>query len=199
VEGRYQGGLRLESRPSPHEKELIEFVGGRIARYKKPQYVQFVESLPEKNGSIDREVIKELYGGEQTPQRLTPVDAVSVFERMIAADALIYGSPLYCWNFTAQMKALIDRHICLVAGYGTVRHHSLITEKPTALLVTCAGPVKGNADVIQTVFERMGIFCNTRVVNKNVVPFCTTPEALGEDARAAARKLAGDIDGALRQ
>jgi multimeric flavodoxin WrbA len=126
-------------------------------------------------------------------------DAVSVFERMIAADALIYGSPLYCWNFTAQMKALIDRHICLVAGYGTVRHHSLITEKPTALLVTCAGPVKGNADVIQTVFERMGIFCQTRVVNKTVVPFCTTPEALGEDARAAARKLAGDIDGALRQ
>jgi long-chain acyl-CoA synthetase len=48
------------------KKELIEFVGGRIARYKKPQYVQFVESLPEKNGNIDREVIKALYGGEQT-------------------------------------------------------------------------------------------------------------------------------------
>jgi len=47
-------------------KELIEFVGGRIARYKKPQYVQFVESLPEKNGSIDREAVKALYGGEQT-------------------------------------------------------------------------------------------------------------------------------------
>jgi long-chain acyl-CoA synthetase len=48
------------------EKELIEFVGGRIARYKKPQYVQFVESLPEKNGSIDREAVKRLYGDEQT-------------------------------------------------------------------------------------------------------------------------------------
>ena len=47
-------------------KELIEFVGGRIARYKKPQYVQFVDSLPEKNGSIDREAVKKLYGGEQT-------------------------------------------------------------------------------------------------------------------------------------
>ena len=47
-------------------KELVEFVGGRIARYKKPQYVQFVESLPEKNGRIDREAVKKLYGGEQT-------------------------------------------------------------------------------------------------------------------------------------
>jgi acyl-CoA synthetase (AMP-forming)/AMP-acid ligase II len=47
------------------DKELIEFVGGRIARYKKPQYVQFVDALPEKNGSIDRQAVKALYGGEQ--------------------------------------------------------------------------------------------------------------------------------------
>jgi acyl-CoA synthetase (AMP-forming)/AMP-acid ligase II len=47
------------------ERELIEFVGGRIARYKKPQYVKFVDSLPEKNGTIDREAVKALYGGEQ--------------------------------------------------------------------------------------------------------------------------------------
>ncbi len=46
---------------------LIEFVGDRIARYKKPQYVQFVESLPQKNGVIDREAVKSHYGGEQPP------------------------------------------------------------------------------------------------------------------------------------
>ncbi|MBF0412230.1 MAG: AMP-binding protein [Desulfamplus sp.] len=44
-------------------KELIEFVGSRIARYKKPGYVQFVESLPKNSdGSIDRNKVKELYG-----------------------------------------------------------------------------------------------------------------------------------------
>lgn len=42
---------------------LIEFVGSRIARYKKPGYVQFVEELPVKEGRIDREVVKKLYGG----------------------------------------------------------------------------------------------------------------------------------------
>ena len=46
-------------------RELIDFVGGRIARYKKPQYVQFVDSLPQKNGAIDREAVKTLYGGDQ--------------------------------------------------------------------------------------------------------------------------------------
>jgi len=46
--------------------ELIEFVGERIARYKKPQYVQFVTEFPLKeDGSPDRTRIKELYGGKQ--------------------------------------------------------------------------------------------------------------------------------------
>lgn len=44
-------------------QELIDFVGGRIARYKKPGYVEFVESLPKReDGSIDRPKVKELYG-----------------------------------------------------------------------------------------------------------------------------------------
>jgi len=45
------------------EQELIDFVGGHIARYKKPGYVQFVDSLPKKeDGSIDRVKVKEMYG-----------------------------------------------------------------------------------------------------------------------------------------
>ncbi|MGH8702539.1 MAG: AMP-binding protein [Burkholderiales bacterium] len=44
--------------------ELIEFVGGRIARYKKPRHVVFVEGLPKTAaGAVDRARIKELYGG----------------------------------------------------------------------------------------------------------------------------------------
>ena len=51
-------------------------------------------------------------------------DAASVFKKIMAADAVIYSSPLYCWDFPAQMKALIDRHFCLVTGAGTVSHRS---------------------------------------------------------------------------
>lgn len=44
--------------------ELIGFVGDRIARYKKPHHVEFVEVLPTlDNGSIDREKVKSQYGG----------------------------------------------------------------------------------------------------------------------------------------
>jgi len=47
-------------------QDLIAFVGDRIARYKKPQYVEFVETLPLKpDGAADREKVKAQYGGEQ--------------------------------------------------------------------------------------------------------------------------------------
>ncbi len=53
-------GERLEAR------ELMEFVGRRIARFKKPQYVEFADKIPHlEDGSPDRAKIKELYGGEQ--------------------------------------------------------------------------------------------------------------------------------------
>ncbi len=43
-------------------QELIEFVGSRIARYKKPGYVEFVHALPMNGNTIDRVKVKELYG-----------------------------------------------------------------------------------------------------------------------------------------
>lgn len=47
-------------------RDLIDFVGQRIARYKKPQYVEFVTELPLlDDGNPDRAKIKEMYGGEQ--------------------------------------------------------------------------------------------------------------------------------------
>ena len=56
-----------------------------------------------------------------------------------------------------------------------------------------------NADFIQTLFDRVGQYGQARAVNKTGIPFCTTPDALGEDTRAAGRELAGGLSGALRQ
>ncbi len=56
----------LKEGQSLEPQELIDFVGERIARYKKPQYVEFVKDLPLlEDGSPDRAKVKELYGGEQ--------------------------------------------------------------------------------------------------------------------------------------
>jgi long-chain acyl-CoA synthetase len=56
----------LKAGASLEPKELVDFVGSRIARYKKPQYVEFTSDFPMlENGEPDRNKIKELYGGEQ--------------------------------------------------------------------------------------------------------------------------------------
>jgi len=57
---------RLKEGQSLESMELINFVGERIARYKKPQYVEFVVDLPLlEDGSLDRAKIKELYGAQE--------------------------------------------------------------------------------------------------------------------------------------
>lgn len=43
--------------------DLIEFVGQRIARYKKPKHVRFVAQLPRTaSGSVDRQAVKQEHG-----------------------------------------------------------------------------------------------------------------------------------------
>jgi long-chain acyl-CoA synthetase len=57
---------QLKTGQSLEAQELIKFVGGRIASFKKPQYVEFVSEIPLlKDGGPDRAKVKERYGGEQ--------------------------------------------------------------------------------------------------------------------------------------
>jgi multimeric flavodoxin WrbA len=122
-------------------------------------------------------------------------DAAGIFERLIASDAVVYATPLYTYGFTSQMKALIDRECCLVTGYGSPDYVSLLGGKRTALLVTCGGPVEGNADLIQEAFEREGAFQQWEIVGKYVVPSCGAPEVLGDRAADTAARMFRDVAG----
>lgn len=122
-------------------------------------------------------------------------EAGALFERMLGSDVLIYASPLYCWGFSSQLKAFIDRHFCLVTGYGGSDYKSLIAGKRTALLVTCDGPIENNADLIQVAFDRFGDYARCDVVGKYIVPFCAMPDAMGDKAMVMAKQMAKDITG----
>ena len=57
---------QLKKDASLEPQALIQFVGARIASFKKPQYVEFVSGIPLlEDGSPDRAKVKELFGGEQ--------------------------------------------------------------------------------------------------------------------------------------
>jgi len=58
---------QLKSGETLDARELIKFVGSRIASFKKPQYIDFVSDLPRMDDdSPDRARVKELYGGPQS-------------------------------------------------------------------------------------------------------------------------------------
>jgi len=55
----------LKAGESLDEKDLIEFVGSKIARYKKPQQVVYVDTLPKNaENEIDRDQVKKDHGGK---------------------------------------------------------------------------------------------------------------------------------------
>jgi multimeric flavodoxin WrbA len=114
---------------------------------------------------------------------------------MIQADAIVYASPLYCWSFTSQIKPLIDRHFCLVSGDGTPDQDSLISDKPAALLVTCGGPIEGNCDAIQGIFRGFSDYLKLKAKGNFILPFCTTPDAIGDNGTKLAENLAIAITG----
>jgi long-chain acyl-CoA synthetase len=67
---KWKEGIKAVCRLKPGQKltakELAKFVGERIASYKKPQYVEFVEQLPLlASGLPDRAKVKEKFGGGQ--------------------------------------------------------------------------------------------------------------------------------------
>lgn len=122
-------------------------------------------------------------------------DMLALFDRMIAADVIIYASPLYCWGYTAQIKPLIDRQYCLVKNYGTPQYKSFLQDKHMALLVTAGDIIKDNADLIPLAFQRECDYTGSIAVGKYIVPLCTTPDALGDKAEMTADQMIHDLLG----
>jgi len=91
------------------------------------------------------------------------------------------------------MKALVDRQNCLVTGYGTPEYTALLKGRRAALLVTCGGAIEENADLIQEAFDRESRYQQLDVFGMYVIPFCSTPDELGDRAMETAKQMAVDI------
>lgn len=129
--------------------------------------------------------------------------ALAIFERMRAAELIVYATPLYCWSFTTQMKALIDRHFCLVKWHAPGGRRSLLAPlgrgqagKRAALLVTCGDEIENNADVIQTIFRREMDCLDVAVAGIYILPGCPDTGHPGERAAVLASRMAAELVGA---
>jgi multimeric flavodoxin WrbA len=117
-------------------------------------------------------------------------DAIVIMEHMIAADAILFASPIYFWGFSAQIKALIDRGYALVTNYHRPGHTSLLKGKNLGLLVTGADDYEQNAEGLFTAFDRIVDFLLAQKKGELYVARCTVPENLTSEVKDKAVALA---------
>jgi len=135
---------------------------------------------------------------KEAPDRIGCVqqdDATAILEKMIAADAVLFASPIYFWGFASQIKRLIDRTYALVTNYHRPGHASLMEHKPIGLLVTGADDYANNAEGLFTAFDRIADFLLAVRAGALYVGGCTTPTDLPTRVREQAADLARALVG----
>jgi multimeric flavodoxin WrbA len=183
---------------------ILTILGSPRKRGNTAAVLRLFEAAAEKSHAVERiDLVDFAVEGclgcdacQRTPDRpgcRRKDDAAGIFEKILASDLTVYASPVYVWDFTAQMKALMDRHYCLVKWSGDVVTQTLLEGRHAALLCTCGGAAAENADLIQQVFQREMRYLRCAVMGKYVVDLCTTPRALGERAEAAALRMLQDL------
>jgi len=113
-------------------------------------------------------------------------DAVGILGRLMNSDMVLYASPVYFWGPTAQMKAFIDRHCSLVTGYSTAQWQSLMQGRKIGLVVTCEDAEENNTEMLVQTFLKLADYLKCDYLDALVVPFATTPDAMGDEIRQRA-------------
>lgn len=116
-------------------------------------------------------------------------DGNEVFNKMASADAVIIATPLYFWNFTAQIKPIIDRFVCQVKGYGSEEHASSHKDKPVGLLATCWGPVENNTESLVDSFNRTVDYIMAKNGGAMIIPGCEPGGGPSEEFKESVSKF----------
>lgn len=106
-------------------------------------------------------------------------DVNMLLQKIIKANVVLYGTPLYGHNYSGQLKIFLDRHTPLfkfVSGKENAVNEmeilSAIENKPVGLIVTCQGPEEYNTELIKMLFDK---FCESslaKCMGKYIFPFC---------------------------
>jgi multimeric flavodoxin WrbA len=89
-------------------------------------------------------------------------DMGEIMEKMISADVIVLTSPVYFYNFSAQLKTVIDR---------TFAREYELHDKTAYLIISGAAPVKKYMDAITAAF-RGYISCFKNVAEGGIVYGC---------------------------
>lgn len=84
-------------------------------------------------------------------------DMQAIIHVILQANVLVFATPIYIWQATAPMKALMDRMYGLNKFYGSAPHCKLNERQSYALLATCGYDTSYGADLLDEGIRR---WCN---------------------------------------
>lgn len=130
-----------------------------------------------------------------------PPGAALILEKIVRADAVLYGTPLYGHSYSGQLKLLMDHRVALFKFVGgadkTVEEmeiQSFIASKPVGLVVSCQGPEKDNTELVKMQFDK---FCESslaRCFGKYVFPWCSPDVEETRLSQTTLDVIASDLD-----
>ena len=117
-------------------------------------------------------------------------DGNALFERMVAADGLLLGAPLFCWGFPAQLKALVDRMFCLMGDVGSKDYVTRLQGKTLGLVLTAGAGEEGNGEFLLRPFDAMAGFMQAKAGGHLFVPWCTGRNPVRDEVKVQAIEFA---------
>ena len=127
------------------------------------------------------------YACKKKPGCVIQDDMQKLYPKVLAADAILFGTPVYWWTVSAQMKLFLDRWFALMDA----DYQSLVKGKRAALAVVCQDPdTKGMTAPIIHMFKEGLEFIGVKYVGE-VTASCDKKGEVAENATAmrAAREL----------
>jgi multimeric flavodoxin WrbA len=93
-------------------------------------------------------------------------DMLELYDKIVDADLVIWASPIFCWNVTAQTKMALDRTFALLTG------EDLLKESKWALVLTAGGDAFDGADLAVEMFRRQCRYGGMKYLGQHVVAPC---------------------------
>ena len=124
-------------------------------------------------------------------------DMPAVYDAVLAAEAVVLATPVYCWGMASQLKAPVDRFyaFCKFGHMKDGRFISLVDGQRTALVVTAGGGPYDGAELCVAGFRAMAEFMRMDNRGELVAASVTDSAAIRADTALLARaaEFAGRI------
>lgn len=110
-----------------------------------------------------------------------------VLKAAIAADLIVWATPVFCWSPAWPLKVVMDRFYCTFKFGRSGEIRSLLQDRKMAAVITAGGGECDGADLVSETFKRLADFSSTRWLGALVAANLGDPEATQADDSLTAR------------